>query len=281
MFKHVPRILSHISAISSENFVTPEYILSKSNNGVQLLNRYCPHRMYPLSSAGENVSDITCKFHGFHWDKQGNPTNNDRKIKCGSAEVGKSGLIFKDFIEPNALWVSDLEKETNLVYSHSMKGTSKGSWLWMMDIQADLFHIRTGEDVVHPELSKVTNLEEVGMFEGDGWVLQTCSTGWWLCIYPYTFIEWSPGCLAINYTTPDDYTTEFGFEWITQFYYDPATPKEKRADFETLEDVFREDVVAIEMQKGKWFPIKKPHNRLENHCVHFGEWVQSRREKQL
>jgi hypothetical protein len=111
------------------------------------------------------------------------------------------------------------------------------------------------------------------MDHGDGWILQTCSTGWWLFIYPYTFIEYSPGCLSVNYTTPDDPNSEFGFSWITQFYYDPVIHQSKRTEFQTLEDVFHEDVEAIEQQKGKYFPLMKSVNRLEDHCVHFGQWV--------
>jgi hypothetical protein len=273
MFKNPPKILAHKSAIIEKNYVTPEYILNNNGDTVNLFNRYCPHRMYPLAQPGEQIENSVCKFHGFSWKKNGNPINNDRKIICGKSIVGKSGLIFKDFVEPTHGWVENLASETELVYSHACHGLSKGSWLWMMEIQADLLHIRQGDNVIHPELAKVTNLDDVKMEDGDGWILQTCSTGWWLFIYPFTFIEWSPGCLSVNYTTPNNINDEFGFTWNTQFYYAPHIPKNKRKEFETLENVFLEDVDAIEKQKGKYFPIIKPYNRLENHCVHFGEWV--------
>lgn len=270
MFDRPARILAHKSVLQKGNYATPDYILTNSG----LLNRYCPHRSYPLKDIGSfSQDDIVCKFHGFSWNNQGTPINNDRNIKCGSANEGKSGLIFKNFNEPNHRWVDDLADEKNLQYSHCMQGSSKGSWLWMMEIQADLLHIRNGTDVIHPELASVTDLDATEMFEGDDWILQTCSTGWWLFIYPFTFIEWSPGCLSVNYTTPHDINNEMGFDWITQFYYDPKITQEKKKEFETLEDVFKEDVDAIEKQKSKWFPILKPYNRLENHCVHFGHWV--------
>jgi len=273
MFHNPPKILAHISSLKDGNFVVPEFILNKREDTVNLFHRYCPHRMYPLSEPGVHVKDVTCKFHGFQWDQNGNPTNNNRKISCGTAEVGQTGLIFKNFQEPDRQWVIDLANEKTLEYSHSCQGTSKGSWLWMMEIQADLLHIRNGNHVIHPALAAATNLDDVSMTSGDGWILQTCSTGWWLFVYPYTFVEWSPGCLSINYTTPHNVNNEFGFDWITQFYYSPEVTTEKRKEFETLEDVFKEDVEAIETQKGHWFPIKSAHNRLEDHCVHFGEWV--------
>ncbi len=252
--------------------MAPEYILNKDVNKVNLFRRLCPHRMYPLADVGTHIEDITCKFHNFKWDKNGNPLNNDKNISCGLSYIGKSGLIFKDFIEPKHFWVDDLNKEAHLEYSHSFQGTSNGSWLWMMEIQVDLLHIHTSNGI-HPTLAPTINLDEIKMYEGDGWILQTYSTGWWLVIYPFTFIEWSSGCLSINYTIPNNIKEEFGFSWITQFYYDPSTNNNKRKDFESLEEVFREDVAAIEMQKGKYFPIVKPYNRLENHCVHFGKWI--------
>jgi hypothetical protein len=277
IFNKPPKILSHISVLKSGNFVAPEYILNDGKDCVNLFHRYCPHRMYPLAQTGKHIENIVCKFHGFEWNKNGTPVNNDRNINCGIAIIGKSGLVLKDFIEPDHHWVTDLSKETNLEFSHIIEGKSTGSWLWMMEIQADLLHIRKGKNVVHPTLAEVTNLDNIVMEQGDDWILQTCSTGWWLFIYPFTFVEYSPGCLSVNYTVPNDVNNEFGFSWITQFYYDIATLPSKRYEFETLSDVFDEDVEAIESQKGKWFPLMKAVNRLEQHCIHFGQWVTNNR----
>lgn len=282
MFKNKPpKIFAHMSALNRGNYVTNEYILSKGEGEVNLLSRFCPHRMYPLHNVGDHVKEITCNFHGFKWKQDGTPLNNRNKLYCGSAIVGSSGLLFKNFSEPDHKWVNDLTQEQNLRYSHNKIGHSKGSWLWMMEIQVDLLHIRKGQGAIHPDLSSVTNLDEVVMEAGDGWVLQTSSTGWWLFIYPYTFIEHSKGCMAINTVTPKDENNEFGFEWTTQFYYDPSVHMKKREEFETLEAVFIEDVGAIELQKGPWFPLTKAESRLEQHCVHWGNWVKKNKDVRL
>jgi phenylpropionate dioxygenase-like ring-hydroxylating dioxygenase large terminal subunit len=274
MFKTPPQILAHTAAIEHGNYVTPEYIINKGDTQITLFRRYCPHRMYPMHMPGDVVKNIVCNFHGFEWTESGTPINNNKRLTCGKATAGKSGLIFKDFIEPNTQWVEDLAAETNLVYSHTLTGTSAGSWLWIMEVQADLLHVRVGENAVHPGLSSITHLEDTTMSAGDGWALQTCSTGWWLCVYPYTFVEWSKGCLAMNYAVPKDQQTEFGFTWVSQFYYDPSTTQERRTTFEKyFQDVFLEDIAAIELQKGKYFPLITAHNHLEDHCVHFGKWV--------
>lgn len=273
MFKNSPKILSHISALDNNNFVVSEYILNKVENSVNLFNRFCPHRMYPLADPGTHTDDITCKFHGFRWDATGLPINNNKKLGCGNATVGRSGLVFKNFVEPDHRWVDDLAKEKNLKYSHTCTGSSTGSSLWMMEIQTDLLHIKHGG--VHPRLSTLVDLNDVQMEEGDNWVLQTHKDGWWLIVYPWAFVEWSPGCLGINTVSPRQSDNEFGFEWTTQFYFDPTTSKETIKEFITLENVFKEDVEIIEKQKGSFRPLMHSVDRLEEHCVHFGQWVRA------
>jgi phenylpropionate dioxygenase-like ring-hydroxylating dioxygenase large terminal subunit len=272
MFKINPKIFAHQAALENGNYVLHDHILHKlDDQKVKLFKRYCPHRMYPLHKVGDVVTDITCKFHNFKWDMNGAPINNDKNLGCGKATIGQSGLIFTDFTEPNHSWVSDLLSEKSLKYSHSFSGMSKGNWLWMMDIQADLLHIQ--KNGIHPELSQLIDLDEVITDQGDGWALQTYSGGWWLCIYPYTFVEYSKGCLAINYTVPNDKNDQFNFDWFSQFYFDPLVEEDKRKSFQKyFQDVFLEDLVAIEKQKGKYFPLMNTTDRLETHCVHFGEW---------
>jgi len=276
MFKNIPKVFAHVSSVKDSNFVLPEYILNYSNDTANLFHKYCPHRMYPLGLTGEHVNNITCKFHNFKWNKDGTPINNPRKLHCGSAEIGRSGLVFKNFKEPNHQWVDDLADEKNLVYSHSCRGESKGSWLWLMDAEADYLHIYGGQ--VHPRLSSIIDLEESIMDQGEGWIYQEHTPGWWsVYIYPYTFIEHTDGCLSVNYVVPSNSIDEYGFEWITQFYYDPTVSTDLREEFETLETVFREDVAVAELQKGNYFPLMKAMNRYEDHCVHFGQWFRNHR----
>jgi hypothetical protein len=272
MFKNPPKILAHVASTNAGNFVVPEYILNKGTNSVNLFHRYCPHRMYPLHTPGEVIQEVSCKFHNFKWEVDGTPINNTKKLGCGRADIGKSGLVFKNFIEPDSHWVTDLVSETNLEYSHSITGSSTGSWLWLMDAEADYLHVQTAG--IHPRLSSIISLEDVKMEQGDGWVLQTHKPNWWtLYVYPFTFIEYRPGCLSVNCVIPHDYNSEFKFSWITQFYYDNSrVNQEQKTEFETLEDVFKEDVVASELQKGNYFPLMSAMNRYEDHCVHFGAW---------
>lgn len=280
MFDVNPKVLCHASVLANGNFVTPEYIVNRADNlsnQVNIFHRYCPHRMYPISQPGEIVNEIVCKFHNFRWDKDGTPLNNPKKIKCGETVISPSGLIFKDYEEPDTYWSRSLSYEKNLKYSHSITGSSTGSWLWLMDAEADLLHLY--QDGIHPFLARQVNLEDLCLDQGDGWILQVHPNGWWLYIFPYVFVEYTPGCLMVNYVTPKNEKVEFGYDWICQFYYDPNTSIEKRYVFETLVEVFKQDIEASEKQTVPYFPLMKPINRYEDHCVHFGKWFQQHRVK--
>lgn len=278
MFTKTPKILAHKSATASGNFVTPEYILNENNNSVNLWHRYCPHRQYPLHTPGEVIQNVWCKFHNFTWAADGTPLNNDKKISCGTANLGKSGLINLDWKEPDHPWVAELAKETNLVYSHSTQGSSDGSWLWLMDAEADLLHVY--KEGIHPFLSQQVNLDTIKLENGDDWVIQTHPDGWWLYVFPFTFVEYGrPGKLMVNTVTPRDKESEFGFDWIIQFYYDPSVSVDDRFLFETLDTVFREDVAAAELQRGPYYPLMEAMNRYEDHCVQLGKWYRENLKK--
>lgn len=278
MFNNPPKIFAHLASLKNSNFVLHEYILNYSNDKVNLFHRYCPHRMYPLHSAGEHVKEITCKFHNFKWSEDGIPLNNPKTLNCGTASIGRSGLIFKNFQEPDHKWVDDLASETELEYSHCYRGESKGSWLWLMEAEVDLLHVYKGG--IHPLLSQQINLEDIKLTQGDGWALQNHPAGWWLYIFPFTFVEYgNPGMVMVNTVIPNDYNSEYGFKWITQFYYDPLVSPDSRYLFDTAEQVFKEDVDNSKLQKGNYFPLMNAMNRYESQCVHFGQWFKSHKQE--
>lgn len=264
-------MFAHEAVLSAGNFVLPDYILNRTDTEFNLFHRFCPHRQYPMHKPGEHVKSMFCKFHGFEWDETGTPLNNPKKLHCGKLTRGASGLLFRNFEEPDHAWVRDLASEKSLKYSHSVQGSSKGSWLWLMDAEADLLHVYN--QGIHPFLASQINLEDIVLDQGDGWILQSHPNGWWLYIFPFTFVEYGrPGCVMVNTVIPDKLDSEYGFKWITQFYYDDRVGPNERLIFETLDMVFKEDVEAAEQQAVDYYPLMKAINRYEDHCVHFGNW---------
>jgi hypothetical protein len=148
-----------------------------------------------------------------------------------------------------------------------------------MDAEADLLHVY--KQGIHPFLAQQINLEDIQLDQGDGWILQTHPTGWWLYVFPWTFVEYgNPGMVMVNTVVPKDINSEYGFDWITQFYYEDSVSPERRFIFETLETVFKEDVNAAEVQRGNYFPLMKAMNRYEDHCVHYGKWITQKRVRE-
>ena len=279
MFKtNPPQFFAHKSAL--ENFVTHKHIITHNSQGeLNAYNRRCPHRGYLMGEPGYRLDDqIICKFHGFKFDKDGNSID----CKCSNlpgklVNISRSGLIYKNWIEPNHFWVDELEKETNFIYEHSKIGHSSGSWLWMMDVESDLLHVRKGG--IHPKLAQQLDVEkDIKCEQGDDWVIQIHPNGWWLFVYPFLAVDYyRPGQLAITYTVPDN-KTEYGFSWISQYYYNPDIPYYQKDYFETfVYDVWLEDVAAIEKLDLPFFPLKKSTHWLEDHSVHFGEWYNKNR----
>ena len=271
MFTRLPTAIAHKSCADQGMYVTPEYIVSTVDGKTHALKKFCPHRQYPLATTGEHTDKLECKLHGFAFNPDGTPINNNRSLGCTNISVGKSGIVFRDFVEPDHQWVDDLAAETNLKFSHMTSHTSNGSWLWNMELAVDLLHLRTHG--IHPLLSKQFDTDDVVLDQGDGWALQIHKTGWWLQLFPFTFIEYgNPGCLAVNYVVPKDVNNEYGFDWYTQFYYDARVHVNDRVVFETFDTTYSEDVVAVELQNGNYTPLVRAHDRLETQCVNWGDW---------
>lgn len=280
MFPKAPKIIGHSSILNTGWLVTPEYIITEKNdnNEVRLMKRYCPHRQYPLNDPGDIVDKLYCPFHGLKWESDGTPIEHPYKLSCGNAEINKSGLISLNWVDQDVEWSQRISNDADLSYSYSTHGNSNtGSWLWLMEAEADYLHVKQKE--IHPSLSQVIDLTQVKMYDGDGWIAQEHQPGWTsIFIYPYTFVEHKQGCLSINMIIPHNYETEFGFQWMTQFYFSPTVSKEDQQEFASLDEVFREDVATIEKIKGGYYPLKHAMNNLELHSVHWGEWVKRHRK---
>lgn len=280
MFDKPTKIIGYKNLLDHGIFVTPEYIISEKFDltRVSLMKRYCPHRQYPIGKSGQFLKELYCEFHGLKWNSDGSPQEHPYKLSCGLADISNSGLIGINYIEPDAQWVHRISQEKNLQYSYSTFGSSNiGSWLWLMEAEADYMHVKQRE--IHPDLSQIIDLRHVNMYEGDNWIAQEHSPGWTsIFIYPYTFVEHTTGCLSINFVVPADHTSEFGFEWMTQFYFDPTVSKQQQDDFASLDKVFREDVATIEKVKGPYYPLKFAMNELERHSLHWSKWVLANRK---
>lgn len=277
MLKSYPNIFAHESSCRHGNFVLQDRIIIKGLD-FQTRSRECPHRAYLMHKPGEVVKNLECKLHGFCWDNQGLPIGNHpyRLLDHTSITKGVSGLLFQQFEEPiGSRWVTDIANETNLEYSHSVTGSSNASWLWLMDILGDVLHIRP--DGIHPALYPTVTLDKIDIEYGDGWCCQYHDNGFWLFVYPFHSIEWSNGKLSIMRITPNSTNEEFGFTWQCQLYYTAGIDSNQRKEWETLVNVYNEDIAAAENIRRSFFPLSRSTSRLEDPTVHWGKWFKENR----
>ncbi|MGZ4850082.1 MAG: Rieske (2Fe-2S) protein [Candidatus Bathyarchaeia archaeon] len=272
MFKNPPRALAHVSATEFGHYVTKDRIITEPH---KVYSRECPHKYYPLGQEGESLHELTCKLHGFEFDSvSGKGTNNPCKMHYLPSSVGKSGIIYENFTEPNHWCFEKIAGEKALYLAETTTGSSTGSWLWNMDMEVDILHLR--KDGIHPWLAANYTKEEITYENGDGWVLQAHKHGFWLLIFPFTFIEYSPGCLGVKTVTPNYIKEEFGFTWNTQIYFSPGLDTKTKQDFLKLKDVYYEDVAAIELIKRPYYP-QYSADPYEKQNQLFADWFYTNR----
>lgn len=264
----VPRLFGHKDSLTNNRFFAASSVVI--NQSLEAFTNICPHRGFPILQAG-NVSDnMLCNLHGWQWDDQGRPANNSACLKPYKITTGRSGLMFTDWIEPTtAKWVSDLEGDS-FTYSHSTQRIGTGDWRWQMELHVDLLHV----PVIHPLLTSYVNVKELHTEYGKDWICQHHKHGWWLFVYPFTHIEWEPGCLYFSEMKP----TLSGYNVYIHYLFNQYTPLHVRENFIKVAEVtFDEDIDAVN-RLSEYNTYKKPSkilNPLEVDIKHFYDWYTS------
>lgn len=283
MFTNPPQIYAHKSSLNNGNFVVEDEIIFKNEKTYCLKSRECPHRGYIMHTPGEVVKNVVCKMHGFAWNQEGKPLQQnsycDHFYKLhhhGDVDVGVSGLIFRNFKEPTeAEWVQVLSQQQDLEFNRTLRGKSSGSWLWFMEQLADVLHLR--QNGIHPRQSLETPIDTIELGIGDDYCTQIYTLpngvkGYWVYIFPGFAIEFEPGKLLITRIIPDDADNQFGFSWELQLYYSPSVDSTEREEWEKQIEVYLQDIEHVEKIKRPYFPLKRMVNDLEKLSYHWGEW---------
>lgn len=268
MKKSYPKILTHSNIFVDNTFFgSKQFIISKDLN---LFNNKCPHRGNAIIKPGTVNSNLKCNLHGWEWDCNGVPKNNNVIMRHKKAIEGKSGLIFLDWIEPiDAIWINDLQK-SKFRYSHSLHKIGNGDWRWQMEMHVDLLHV----EQIHPLLHSYVDVTKLKTEKGSDWVAQYHENGWWLFIYPFTHIEWEPGCLYFSEMSPRE--NNIGYDVYIHYFFDDNLLENQKIHFSNLADItFDEDIKAVnEISLSSNY--RKPYNCdhfLEQDIVHFYNWL--------
>lgn len=264
-----PKILTHSRVFENNNFFgSNDYVI---NQELKLFPNRCPHRGNKIVKPGTVKNTFKCGLHGWTWNSDGSPQNNNVNLRHQEATKGKSGLIFLDWEEPSdSKWVNDL-KNSNFIYSHSLHKIGNGDWRWQMEMHVDLLHV----EQIHPLLNSYVDCTKLITERGNDWIAQHHDHGWWLFIYPFTHIEWEPGCFYFSEMTPRE--NDLGYDVYIHYFFDSNISADVKENFMKLADTtFDEDIKAVnEISAVSRYrmPSNAPH-KLEEDIKHFYKWVE-------
>lgn len=264
-----PKLLTHKGIFNTHNFFgSSHFVVTKDLTA--FANR-CPHRGNKIVNPGHVKENFECGLHGWAWEKDGCPKNNNVNLRSKKLSQGKSGIIFLDWEEPlDAKWVRDLANDY-LEYSHSTKKYGEGDWRWQMEMHVDLLHV----EKIHPLLDSYVDCKNLKKEVGYDWICQHHEHGWWLFVYPFTHIEWEPGCLYFSEMTPRE--NDKGYDVFIHYLFNPNVDQETRKKFiEMAETTFDEDIKAVnELSAASKYrmPSNAP-DPLEEDIIHFYNWLE-------
>jgi phenylpropionate dioxygenase-like ring-hydroxylating dioxygenase large terminal subunit len=265
--KH-PKIFTHVDSFKKNNyFGSSGYVINKK---LQLFPNRCPHRGNKIIFPGTVKNQFQCGLHGWEWNDFGVGINNNVNFNPKQAVKGSSGLIFLDWEEPtSARWVRNL-KNDDLDYSYSIKKEGIGDWRWQMEMHVDLLHV----EYIHPRLNKYVDCNELETERGYDWIAQHHKHGWWLFVYPFTHIEWEPGCLYISEMSPKEGNQGYDV-YIHYLYNHNITEKQKHNFSIMVDETFDEDIRAVNALSAtsKYRTPSNAIHPLEQDIIHFYNWL--------
>jgi phenylpropionate dioxygenase-like ring-hydroxylating dioxygenase large terminal subunit len=199
-----------------------------ANNGqFKLINNICPHQQSLIIS--DTQQDMKCQYHAWSWDNEGNSISNGTTSVCNNFKLSvkdtfiSNNLVFSKDIDISSIpidfsYMKLIEERTEIVNS---------SYKNIIDVFLDVDHI----SIVHPDVyTKVGVAEKTEVkWEYHDWGsiqfvqknnpydenFQSTMIGLkeedlaavWITVYPYTTIDWQPGCLTIVVCVPVNDTT--------------------------------------------------------------------------
>lgn len=263
--KRYPKLFGHKDSLKDNNFFASRNFVINKN--LEAFTNTCPHRGFPIIAPGTVNNEMRCELHGWQWDSNGQPHNNSACLKPRTITCGKSGLLFTDWEEPaDARWVQDLAND-NFTYSHSTKRTGTGDWRWQMEMHVDLLHV----DKIHPLLTSYVDVNKLETEYGTDWICQRHEHGWWLFVYPFTHIEWEPGCLYFSEMTP----TDSGYDMDIHYMFGDVAQHTRNNFISIAEVTIDEDIDAVNRlsANSKYRSPPAKLDPLEVDLRHFYSWV--------
>lgn len=283
--------LGHVSDVLA-NFKKPLLQFSKkkilANDGdFKLMDNVCPHQgSLIIDEARERLS---CQFHSWTWNSQGQPLNAGVTSLCNSFTLESSNAtVVNNLIFSNNISVPELASFnlSNMKLVEERIDSVNTNYKNIMDVFLDVDHIPVVHRGVYPSIG-IKGKTQVDWTYYDWGSLQVIgrnvdysdeykntllniqeekTAAFWLAVYPYTMIEWQPGALIVTVCCPKDNHTDIAVLKYRDTRYNDDNWKLNSDIWELAwsQDKYQAESIVE-------FCNFKPH--LEASKIHFRNWL--------
>lgn len=257
----------------------------------KLQDNICPHQGSRLRQNQGRGLHVSCPYHAWSWNKEGNPIGSGTvghsrgSEKCKNTELLKTEPIhdWSGFLFENPVPLDDIDISGDYQLMEYRRDKTQASYVAIMDLFLDIDHI----PVVHPSLYTaidVPNAKEISWRTWEGGSIQFVDTleganpEWaelaaqkknpygalWLAQYPYTQFEWQPGAVFVQINQPigDTETITHVFKYKDKNFSD----KNWVINEEVWETAWSQDRRQAELLEPGW---RMRTNRLESEKLVF------------
>jgi nitrite reductase/ring-hydroxylating ferredoxin subunit len=204
-----PQFLRHQNELV-DNKIIPLIDRTKvlvSGDTVRVYNNVCPHQRSRICNNKQKY--FQCQYHGWQWDLNGTPLNNEVTLK-GTPVHNINGLLFNTAIDIPELAGLNIERY-QLVEERVDRVDA--DWKHIVDVFLDVDHIPVVHEGVYESIGITDESEIKWNYYDWGNTQQVYSenkdlVAVWVMLYPYTMIEWQAGSLFITVCNPKDSYTD-------------------------------------------------------------------------
>ena len=213
--------LGHVSSVEQDViYPLPQFNNKKSltkTAGYRLVNNVCPHQGSLILT--EPGKEFTCRYHGWSWDVDGNPTGGGTTPVCNNTKLShtsvhlENNLLFTEEVDLSILGV-DLSHMTLVAKRIDVVNSD---WRNIVDVFLDVDHIPVVHKNVYDSIG-ITSTDVTWDYYQWGSIQRVNKTAeysrefkftlrglpeenlaaWWVTVYPGTMIEWQPGALFVT-----------------------------------------------------------------------------------
>lgn len=259
-------------------------ILVEKQGSYYLANNVCPHQGSLILA--DRGFDLTCQYHGWSWNDQGEPISAGTTRLCNSTKIVMkptvtiNGLLFLENHDLSAINGIDL---THMQLIRERVDTVAADFKNIIDVFLDVDHIpivhhglydsigigNTDIQWVYHDWGNLQLVEKTSEYSSE---FRSTLLGdeklaaAWITIYPYTMIEWQPGAMFITVCVPNNDSTDVVVYKYKDLRYndhnwqlnDDIWEKAWQQDRHQAESIVKNSVSA---------------NHLEESKLHFRKWM--------